>query len=160
MMGLFRWFWYVAIGNPIAVRTICGGSRRMRHQWVRMGYLGVLIGLGWSLKSRRVLGAVIPSVALVAALVAVLGFCGWGAVSSVGVFGTVVNAFSPVTSVVVLVDPWRTVAQFDEALGMGRGLLAFSAVLAGGVYVGVVYAAINSMVRGFDQTVRRISGQS
>lgn len=117
----------------------------------------VVIGLGWSLKSRRVLGAVIPSVAMVAALVAVLGFCGWGAVSSVGAVGIVVNAFSPITSVVVLVDPW---ALFDEAPGARRGLLAFSALLAGTVYAGVVYAAINSMVRGFDQTVRRISGQS
>ena len=124
MMGLFRWFWYVAIGNPIVVRTICGGSRRMRHQWVRMGYLGVLIAM------------------VTLGLMTGGGMAGAVSLTELAKAGTWLFAIAGFGQVTLIC------------------LLAFSAVLAGGVYVGVVYAAINSMVRGFDQTVRRISGQS
>ncbi len=35
-------FWYLLPANPILVRVVHGGSRRMRHLWLRVGYLGAL----------------------------------------------------------------------------------------------------------------------
>src|SRR5947207_647895 len=45
MTALYQWFWTLLPANPIAVRIVQGGSRRMRDLWVRMGYLGVLTAL-------------------------------------------------------------------------------------------------------------------
>jgi ABC-type transport system involved in multi-copper enzyme maturation permease subunit len=45
-----RWFLSLAILNPIAVRLVQNGSRRMRHMYIRSAYLAVLIVvLLWSL---------------------------------------------------------------------------------------------------------------
>jgi ABC-type transport system involved in multi-copper enzyme maturation permease subunit len=40
-IGLY--LWRLLPGNPILVRVVCGGSRRVRHLWIRSGYLGVLL---------------------------------------------------------------------------------------------------------------------
>ncbi len=45
MTPLARWFWFLVPGNPLVVRAVAGGSRRMRHQWVRLGYLGPLVAM-------------------------------------------------------------------------------------------------------------------
>src|SRR5438477_4059692 len=38
-----RWFLRLGITNPITVRLVQNGSRRMRHLYIRAGYLAVLI---------------------------------------------------------------------------------------------------------------------
>lgn len=45
MDALYRWFWRLAPANPLVLRIVQGGSRRTRHLWIRMAYLGVLIAL-------------------------------------------------------------------------------------------------------------------
>lgn len=40
-VGLY--LWRLLPGNPIFVRVVCGSSKRMRHLWVRLGYLGILL---------------------------------------------------------------------------------------------------------------------
>ena len=42
---LWRWFWTLIPANPLLVRVVHGGSGRLRHLWVRLGYLGTLIVL-------------------------------------------------------------------------------------------------------------------
>ena len=45
-MGILRdicaWFWHLLPGNPILVRVVAMGSKRVRHLWARLAYLLVL----------------------------------------------------------------------------------------------------------------------
>jgi ABC-type transport system involved in multi-copper enzyme maturation permease subunit len=41
--AVWHWLWRLTGGNPLVTRTVEGGSRRTRHLWVRMGYLGALV---------------------------------------------------------------------------------------------------------------------
>src|SRR5262245_23012046 len=43
MPVVLRWFLRLGITNPITVRLVQNGSRRMRHLYIRAGYLAVLI---------------------------------------------------------------------------------------------------------------------
>ncbi|MDX1683272.1 MAG: hypothetical protein R3336_09140, partial [Phycisphaeraceae bacterium] len=43
MNVILRWFWTLLPGNPLVVRTVQVGSRRMSHFWGRVGYLGALM---------------------------------------------------------------------------------------------------------------------
>ncbi len=36
------WLWRLLPGNPIFVRVLHGGGRRIRHLWIRLGYLSIL----------------------------------------------------------------------------------------------------------------------
>ncbi|HNQ23654.1 MAG TPA: ABC transporter permease subunit [Phycisphaerae bacterium] len=40
---LWLWFWHLIPANPILVRVVFGGSRRIRHLWLRVGYLVLLL---------------------------------------------------------------------------------------------------------------------
>lgn len=40
---LSLWSWYLIPANPILVRVVHGGSRRVRHLWLRLGYLSALL---------------------------------------------------------------------------------------------------------------------
>ncbi len=42
---LWLWVWYLLPANPILVRVVFGASRRVRHLWLRSGYLGALLGV-------------------------------------------------------------------------------------------------------------------
>ena len=46
MQAVFRdlglWFWRLVPANPILVRVVFAGGRRVRHLWIRAGYLAVL----------------------------------------------------------------------------------------------------------------------
>jgi len=61
------YLWRLLPGNPILVRVVCGGSRRVRHLWIRSAYLGALLsvllvsqlGVNWS--SRGSLSALAKS---------------------------------------------------------------------------------------------------
>lgn len=43
MPAILRWFLRLAPANPIAVRLVQNGSRRMRHMYIRSAYLAVLV---------------------------------------------------------------------------------------------------------------------
>ena len=40
---LWLWFWHLLPANPILVRVVHVSSRRSRHLWLRIGYLGTLL---------------------------------------------------------------------------------------------------------------------
>ncbi|MEM1026967.1 MAG: hypothetical protein AAGJ38_02690 [Planctomycetota bacterium] len=120
--------------------------------------LCVAAGMSWSLKSKGVLGAVVPTVLILGAAVAVLGLCGGTAAMNMSLIGPMVNAFSPATTVPVLVDPYGTVSGFPASPGAGRAALALGAAVAAVVYGSIVYALIGAMVSNFDVTVRKLSG--
>ena len=118
----------------------------------------VMIGLGWSLKSRRVLGAVVPAVGLIGTLAVVMGFCGWKAANEAPIIGPIINAFSPATNLVMLVNPWERIYRFGAAPGTGRMTLTIACLVAGTGYSFVVYSLFQTQIKGFDHTMRRTSG--
>ncbi len=120
--------------------------------------LCVMVGMVWSLKSTGVLGAVVPAVGIVGCLVAVTGVCGYGAAQNLPLVGPVLGALSPVTHTMLLLDPWQRVVGFGADPVWDRVGLAVSAVIAGGCYGLVVYLIQLTLVKDFDQTVRRLSG--
>lgn len=120
--------------------------------------LCVALGMNWSLRAKTVLGAVIPTVAIISVFAVISGFCGLAIVDEIPFVGPVINAFSPVTNLWMIIDPWRTVAEFPKYPMQSRIGLFIAAVFCAGAYVGVVYSIIIWMVRDFDQTVRKLSG--
>ncbi|MFA9477894.1 ABC transporter permease [Phycisphaerales bacterium AB-hyl4] len=120
--------------------------------------LCVMAGMSWSIKARGVLGAVVPTVGIVGVLALVLGLCGVQAAASVAFVGPVLNAFSPATNVMMVINPYEHVAGFAGNEGMSRMGLAAAAGIAAVGYSGIVYAMLMGMVRGFDHTVRKLSG--
>ncbi len=40
---LWLWFWHLVPANPILVRVVHGASKRPRHLWIRITYLGVIL---------------------------------------------------------------------------------------------------------------------
>lgn len=119
--------------------------------------LCVAAGMNWSLKAKGVLGAVIPTVAAIGAISLVLGLCGFN-MTSWPIVGELVNAFSPSTMLLLIVNPYEYVGGFIDAPGLHRGWTFIAALIAAGGYSSAVWAIIKGMVSGFDQTVRRLSG--
>jgi hypothetical protein len=122
--------------------------------------LCVAVGMNWSLKARTVLGAVVPSVGLIGVMALVLGFCGWTAAGEIALVGPIINAFSPATNMAMVVDPWDRISDFTQEPLLGRVSLVVATFAAAGGYSLLVYTMIVNMVRGFDHTVRQLSGEA
>jgi ABC-type transport system involved in multi-copper enzyme maturation permease subunit len=118
----------------------------------------VMVGMNWSVKSKGVLGAVIWSVGILSVISLVLGFCGYQAVSSIPVIGPLINSFSPVTHLLVIINPYENVAGMLEQPVPGRWNLFMGACVATLGYGVMVYVLLLNIVRSFDQTVRQLSG--
>ena len=84
--------------------------------------------------------------------------CGLTPVGGAPLVGPGINAFSPATNAVLLVNPWAAVAGFGGASEFGRITLGIAAAVAAGVYWFIVYGLIVGMTKNFDQTVRKLSG--
>src|SRR5690606_32931983 len=82
--------------------------------------LCVAIGMNWSLKARGVLGAIIPSVAIIGVLTLIAGLCGVPAAENIDFIGAIINAFSPATNLFMITNPWASVARFIDAPIAGR----------------------------------------
>ncbi len=124
----------------------------------------VMIGLQWSLKSKGTLAAVIGTVAIVAIVSGILGLCGWASASDMPVVGPALASLSPASLLDALVVPAsrlaETVDSGSSGLATARIALATGALIAAGVYIGIVYAVISALVKNFDTTVRKLAGTS
>ncbi len=118
----------------------------------------VMIGMYFSIRAKGVLGAVVPSVAIIGGASLVMGLCGLSAASNIAFVGPVVNSLSPATNLLMIVNPWETIAGFIEEPIAGRVSLVVASLICTAVYAGFVWAMLGSMVKGFDHTVRRLSG--
>lgn len=118
----------------------------------------VAAGMNWSIKARTVLGAVLPAIGALGALALVMGFCGGAMVGNVPLLGALINAFSPATAAGMFIDPWTSVNGFAERPATSRVVLVVGSALAATGYGLFVYTLILTMTKGFDQTVRRLSG--
>ena len=120
----------------------------------------VAVGINWSLRSGSVLGGIVSTLGVIGTLSLVMGLCGPNAAENLPVAGPILNALSPMTYTGMLIDPWRRVVNFAENPTAGRISLFIAAAVAGVIFGAVVYFMVSSMVRTFDQTVRKLSGSS
>lgn len=120
----------------------------------------VMIGLGRSVGSAGTIGAVVRTVGIVGAIVGVTGACGWSAAGSVPLLGPVLGGAAPASLTFAIVQPIAGMrATVDDAtLDGARVCLATGALVAGGVYLLVVWSVYASLVRTFDMTVRQLAG--
>jgi ABC-type transport system involved in multi-copper enzyme maturation permease subunit len=118
----------------------------------------VMVGMTWSLKSRGVLGSIVPSVGIIGAVTLVTGFCGYTMAQEVPWLGPAFNAFSPATNLLMLINPYERVAGYLESPTAGRISLAVASMIACAGYGMIVYTMLTAMVRTFDQTIRKLSG--
>ncbi len=120
--------------------------------------LCVMLGMYFSVRAKGVLGAVIPSVAIIGGMALVFGMCGVSAAERIAYVGPVINGLSPATNLLMIVNPWQSIDGFIENPVGGRVSLVVAALIATSVYAGFVYGMLQAMVKGFDHTVRRLSG--
>jgi len=118
----------------------------------------VMIGMYFSIRAKGVLGAVIPSVAVIGGLSLVMGLCGVSAAQSFAFVGPVINGLSPATNLLMIINPWDSVADFIEDPVPGRVSLVIASLTTTALYAGFVWSMLGAMVKGFDHTVRRLSG--
>lgn len=121
--------------------------------------LCVAIGMLRSLRAKGVLGAVSWSMGIVLVVIVFPTICSFSALGGTPLVGPVLNALSPAANVGLLLDPWSRLEGFaGDGQFFGRISLGVGALVAAGVYSAAVYSLILSMVKSFDQTVRKLSG--
>ena len=130
--------------------------------------LAAMVGLHFSLLSKKTVQAVMVSTGIVLGAAGLLTACGYAMMGTTYSVAAVVLPFTPAWSIQGLLDPWL-VANRAHSQGYGAAALTsmdiatfrtirviFSAIAAA-AYLGITFALYNSMVRGFDMTVRRQS---
>ena len=136
---------------------------------VAFAALAAMVGLHFSLLSKKTVQAVMISTAIVMGAAGLLTACGAAMKGTNPTIAAVVLPFTPVFSIKALLDPWAIAEaassswQSSGSSASAAGLPTFRvtrvifSLVAAGVYLGITYALYNSMVRGFDMTVRRQS---
>ena len=119
----------------------------------------VILGMARSVKSKGVLGAVIPTFAIIALLTSIASICGFNALGSIPIIGPILNAFSPATYFMAITQPWLYIDNFNFNL-MPRISIAIASLVSAAVYLGCVYATHKNIVKTFDFNVRKLSGNT
>lgn len=118
----------------------------------------VMFGMRCSVKSKSVLSAVVTSVSVVGVLALFFGFCGATVIDKIAYVGPVLNGLSPTTNLLMIVNPWQRIEGFILDPVPGRVSLVVAAIVTAATYLTIVYAMLQSMVSGFDHSVRKLSG--
>lgn len=121
----------------------------------------VAVGMNWSVSSKGVLGALIASVAVIGGTATALGLCGGLAVGSIPYAGVLINAMSPATNVIMVLNPMEHIEGYADMRPpylAGRIMMLLGAMLCAGVYSLIVYAMLRGVVKDFYPTVRKLSG--
>jgi ABC-2 type transport system permease protein len=139
-------------------------------QMVAFAALAAMVGLHFSLLSKKTVQAVMISTTVVMGAAGLLTACGLAMRGTNPTLAGIVLPFTPIWGIQALLDPW-TVARGAATGSAWSGasavtpadMLAFritrvvATLLASGVYLALTYALYSSLVRGFDMTVRRQS---
>ncbi len=124
--------------------------------------LSAMIGLQFSLISRKTVQAVMLATSVVLGAAGLLWACGAALAGGGWVFGAAVLPFAPFPALQTLVDPE---SMFTTTVGppgadevaTARVLRLVMSIVALGVYSAVAYSVYAGLVRNFDMTVRRQS---
>jgi hypothetical protein len=100
------------------------------------------------------------SLAIVIGLFALLGWCGFEIASSGSEIGLVFGAFSPLTVIMLLINPEQyggsIFLQGDpDRVFTARLVIFLFSLAACGAYAALIWAMYKSMVKNFDMTIRR-----
>jgi ABC-type transport system involved in multi-copper enzyme maturation permease subunit len=136
--------------------------------FISLSAFAAMLGLQLSLKWTRTLVAIMSSLGILASICAALGVCGFATAAGVEVVGPVIGAFSPLTSLALMIDPYVYASKsfglggtFDPATPsfiVGRIVLFIALMTASGVYCLITWGMYKSMVKNFDMTIRRQNG--
>jgi ABC-type transport system involved in multi-copper enzyme maturation permease subunit len=116
-----------------------------------------IVGMNMSLRTRTTVRSVMISLGIVIGLFALLGWCGTAAAEG-GQAGLAVAAFSPLSVIMIMIDPIRFGGEAFFRIadaGAARVILALFAVVAAGAYAAGVWGLYTSMVKNFDMTIRK-----
>ena len=123
-----------------------------------------MVGLHWSLKSKGTISSVVATVGVVGVVGGIVGLCGWKSGYDVEVLGPSLAATNPVSLLRAVILPefglQDTVINSQKGMDTARISLAVGAVIAAGIYLGIVFGIRATMVRSFDFTVRKLAGTS
>ncbi len=122
-----------------------------------------MLGLQQSLNSKGTIGSVVKTVAIVGVAAGVIGLCAYNAGSKIPTLGPVVAAATPLTATLGGVYPEDALSNTitgTPGLQVARVSLFIGALIAGGLYIALVYGLRASIVHHFDMTVRRLAGSS
>jgi ABC-type Na+ efflux pump permease subunit len=151
---------------------LVGGSGR--QQWVVLPEALVLmpallvilvafasiVGMNLSLRQKTTVRAVMISLAVVIGLFALLGWCGFEIASSSSEVGLVFGAFSPLTVIMLLINPELYGGSIftggdPSRIIQARIVIFIFSLAACGAYAAIIWAMYKSMVKNFDMTIRR-----
>jgi ABC-type transport system involved in multi-copper enzyme maturation permease subunit len=120
-----------------------------------------IVGMNLSLRTKTTVRSVMASLGIVIGLFALLGWCGSVVTQgNNGFLGLVFAAFSPLTVIMILIDPRQFggeavfYASAQQQLQARVIIFAF-ALIAAGSYLAGVWAMYKNMVTNFDMTIRR-----
>ncbi len=151
-------------GSTVQVTTI-EAVFLMPLQVTAFAALAAMVGLHFSLMSKKTVQAVMISTSIVMGAAGLLWACGLALRGTNAMVAGVVLPFTPMWSIQALLDPWDVARRAtasgttltDQMLTSFRVTRVVSSLVAAAAYLGATYALYNGMVRGFDMTVRRQS---
>jgi ABC-type transport system involved in multi-copper enzyme maturation permease subunit len=134
---------------------------------VSFAALAAIIGLHFSLLSKKTVQAVMISTTIVLGSAGLLWACGYGLSESSSAVAAVILPFTPFPAMQALLDPWLVVELSQDSYNTGAvsvtelqtfrvTRLVFSLIAAAG-FLGITYVVYRNMVQGFDMTVRKQS---
>ncbi|MGD8451081.1 MAG: ABC transporter permease subunit [Phycisphaerae bacterium] len=123
--------------------------------------MAAMVGLQFSLMSKKTVQAVMSSTAVVMGAAGLLWACGLAIMQAGPVTAAVILPFTPFPAMLTLTDFERAFDPLSQAsthvLASARVTRVLFSLASAGVYLAITYAVYKSMVRGFDMTVRRQS---
>lgn len=125
--------------------------------------LACSVGLFWSVKQKRTIGAVLVSVGTVMGAFTIVGLCATQANSAnLTRFSAMLSPFSPLTAVMLAVDPESHLIASGATPSvadvlMHRRLVFIASAIAGAIYLAISRWLHINNVRDFDMTIRRQS---
>ncbi len=124
--------------------------------------VAAMVGLQFSLTSRRTVQAVMISTAVVLGGSGLLAGCALAMSQAGSLIASLILPFTPFHAVQALID-YRVLFRYADnapsstALASARAARLFATVIAIGVYAGITYTLYRNLVRNFDMTIRRQS---
>lgn len=124
--------------------------------------LAAMIGLQFSLLSKKTVPAVMISTAVVMGAAGLLWACGAALATGGWFIGSVVLPFAPFPALQALIDPTSVFRETQSAPDpedfiAARITRALTSLIAVAAYAAATYSIYNGLVRNFDMTVRRQS---
>ena len=119
--------------------------------------LAAMCGMRVSLSTQTTVKAVMISLAIVLAAFAGAGWCGTALADNGGSFGVALASFSPITVMMMLIDPsqWGGDAFSGNDAGAARMIVLVFSIAACAAYAAIVWGLYKSMVTNFDMTIRK-----